>query len=207
MAHRLKEKTRLSLLLGGDTTAGRRQVMIGELHRRYHRLVYYIFQMFELSTEDQDDLFNQVFLKIIQGLKRLKHLENLKSWVATITRNEVYRFLKVRKRDSYLYAEVIRDFSQISRDGVGASHTLQPDKQVYRNELQGAFDEALGNLKGSVRDPFVLRYVEGLSWKEIGTRLCLKVDTARKRASKARQLVIILLKRRFSITNHSGQRR
>ena len=82
------------------------------LHSRYGRLIHYLLKLACLPEESHEELFNQIFLKILRGIKKIRHFENLTSWVSTITRNEIRSYLRhleleVRSRrvdeDSVIY--------------------------------------------------------------------------------------------------------
>jgi RNA polymerase sigma-70 factor (ECF subfamily) len=168
-----------------------------ELHRRYHRLIYYSLTIFDIPDDQRQDLFNQIFLKIIKGLARIKHCDNIKSWIITITKNEIFTYLHRREKEVRLYngSENIVFVLDIS-DGAHSS-LLSPEQELLGKQLREAFRSSVERLEEEVREPFLMRYRELMKWGEIASILGLKADTARKRAEKARRQVLRDLQRHF----------
>lgn len=178
-----------------------------DLHRQYGRLIHYILNMFSLSDDCHQDLFNQVFLKILKGIKRLKHSDNIKSWVTTITRNEIRSYLRRREREvSFPKYEddglILIDFQESD-----AVPCRTPEDEIYNKQLQAAFSDCVGRLNPNIREPFLLRYREFLKWEEIADVLGLGIDKARRRAEKGKQLVIKGMKKLLDPGNRMWQRR
>ena len=168
-----------------------------ELHKRYHRLIHYFLGIFDIPDDQRQDLFNQIFLKIMKGLARIKHCHNIKSWIITITKNEIFSFLHRHEKEVRLYngSENIIVVLEICK---GAKAPLfSPEQEIFGKQLREAFSDSIARLDEAIRRPFLLRYQEFMKWRDIGSILGLKVDTARKRAEKARQIVLRDLKERF----------
>ena len=170
------------------------------LHSSYGRLIYHIFQIFGLSEETKQDLFNQVFLKILRGLKKLKHTENLKSWVATIARNEARSFLRHREKEVRRRGGddqvVFTDFGNAE----GAS--LHPiEKEVFERQLDSAWSECVDMLDAKYRVPFLLRYREIWKWEEVASTLGITVNQARRRAETAKKFVVGEMRRKLGGTD------
>ncbi|RYD37726.1 MAG: sigma-70 family RNA polymerase sigma factor, partial [Verrucomicrobiaceae bacterium] len=65
-----------------------------------------------------------------------------------------------------------------------------------RHRILTELDEALEHLPESDRHLLILRYYEGHSFRDIGTRLCKADDTVQKQASRALEKLSCLLRRR-----------
>jgi RNA polymerase sigma factor (sigma-70 family) len=61
------------------------------LVERYGRLVYSIPRRYGLSTEDADDVFQNVFLSAYRSLDKLKDQSRLSSWLITTAHRECWR--------------------------------------------------------------------------------------------------------------------
>jgi RNA polymerase sigma-70 factor (ECF subfamily) len=177
-----------------------------ELLERYSRLIYYLLNVFDLPKESHQDLFNQVFVKIMGGLKALKHKDNIRSWVSTITRNEIRSYLRRREREASISGQ---DSAEIVSSGTHEGifkRTRTPEEEIYDRQLLAAFDECVEELEEKLRKPFLLRYREFLKWEEIASILGIGVDKVRRRAEKARQSVIRGMKRRLGMLRPVGIR-
>lgn len=168
-----------------------------ELHRRYHRLIYYFLRIFEIADEQHHDLFNQIFLKIMKGLERIKHCDNIKSWVVTITKNEIFSFLQQQEREVRLHTGEDDSVTVLALVDGDVMSLFPPEKEIFGKQLRSAFQECIKKLSEDIRYPFLLRYREYMKWREIGSLLRVNTDTARKRAERARRIVLQYLLRKF----------
>lgn len=195
MEHR-SEEVSFSDLQRTGSKEGEADEAASFLYRRYHRLIYYFIGIFDLPPDSHDDLFNQIFIRIIKGLRNIKHFENLKSWVVTITKNEIYSFIQKRRKEERL----LGTSPACSMTGRGTFHktSVPPqERELLTKELRESFKDCLATIVPSHREPFILRYIDGLPWKQIGAKLNVKIDTARKRSNRARSKILRVIKRRF----------
>jgi RNA polymerase sigma factor (sigma-70 family) len=58
------------------------------LVRRYRRLVYSIPVSYRLPPDQADEVFQRVAVKLLEHLPRLRRVESLASWLATVARHE-----------------------------------------------------------------------------------------------------------------------
>ncbi len=168
-----------------------------ELHNRYHRLIHYLLRIFEIPDDIHQDLFNQIFVRIMKGLGQIKHCENIKSWVVTITKNEVFSFFLKHEREVRFYSGEDDSLSIPALVDSETEPLFPPEKEILGKQLRLGLQKSVSRLDEETRRPFLLRYKECLKWREIGTILGLNIDTARKRAEKARQQVLHDLHKRF----------
>lgn len=86
--------------------AGDDQDAWNELVDRYAPLVWSICVRFRLSSHDIEDVYQSVFLRLVEHLGNLRDPAALPGWLATTTRRECLRVLKVTGRDEMLGAEL-----------------------------------------------------------------------------------------------------
>lgn len=173
------------------------QELAEALHEHYHLLIKYFLVMFNIPPEDQEDLFNHIFLKITKGLYDLKHYNNLKSWVVTIAKNEIFSYLQKRERELRIYCVATDEVIAVTKADQESAYLLPPEKELLAKQLRAAMNECLERLDPRNRAPFLLRYREGMKWREVGATLSVNIDTARKRADKARIKVLKSMKTKF----------
>ena len=160
------------------------------IYRHFHRLVKHFLRVFGIPRDEQNDLFNQVFLNITQGLRHIKHFGNLKSWVVTITKNEIYNYIGRREREIKFYSFVDDEVLTIPEKPDWQSSFLSPERELFAKQLRVTFNQYLSELDNEITAPFLLRYRDGLKWREIGSALGINLDTARKRALRAKRKVL-----------------
>jgi RNA polymerase sigma-70 factor (ECF subfamily) len=161
--------------LHGETTA------FDELLRRYQQPVYaYIYHLVP-NKSDADDVFQEVFLKVMENLGSYQHQEKFKSWVLTIANHTVID----RVRHDKLVEQVPLDAPvRAHADGratVGdtiAHHATPPDEMYATQEFRTHLARAVESMPLEQRQVFLLREEGGLSFKEIAETLGCPLNTA-----------------------------
>jgi RNA polymerase sigma factor (sigma-70 family) len=72
-----------------------------ELIERYSPLVWSICQRFPLSRQDVDDVGQSVWLLLVENIGSLREAAALPGWLATTTRREALRVLKMTQRHDH----------------------------------------------------------------------------------------------------------
>jgi RNA polymerase sigma factor (sigma-70 family) len=72
-----------------------------ELIERYSPLVWSICQRFQLSRQDIDDVGQSVWLLLVENIGSLREAAALPGWLATTTRREALRVLRVAQRHDH----------------------------------------------------------------------------------------------------------
>lgn len=70
-----------------------------ELVRRFAGLVTYVIRHYRLSPADTQDVSQLVWLRLVEHLGRIREPAALPGWVATTTRHECERYLRVNGRN------------------------------------------------------------------------------------------------------------
>lgn len=145
-----------------------------------------------LGSDDVDDIVQEVFMRVLKGIKRFKGDSKLSTWLYRITVNVCNDFLKKRKR----HGEVLVDFEDEEEPPY-----LEPtsDTDVLREvaeELSLAMiNEIIGKLPPTDRLLITMRDVNGLSYEEIANALDVPVGTVKSRLHYAREKLRKLLQR------------
>jgi DNA-directed RNA polymerase specialized sigma24 family protein len=69
---------------------------------------------------------------------------------------------------------------------MGARGSAQSERVLLRQELGGQLQRALAHLPLGLREPLLLRVVEGLPYRVMAAQLALTPATARKRVQQVR---------------------
>ena len=81
------------------------------LFERYHKKVYWHARRMVLDHEDADDITQNIFIRIWNGLPAFRGDSKLSSWIYRITVNETLNFLQRKKLKAALsfkdYEEVL----------------------------------------------------------------------------------------------------
>ncbi len=150
------------------------------LYERYKRQVYsFLLKMLAENNVAIDDLFQQVWIKIVKNLHRYRDQERFLAWLISITRNTALDYFR-RQKKNYIFSELDRG------DTPEVENTSQeePWRGMDRNELLEAVTAALKCLSAEQREVFVMRQ-DGLSFKEIAKIHDCSINTALARMQYA----------------------
>ena len=132
------------------------------LVERYSRLVYSIPLRWGLSTEDADDVFQNVFTIVFRQLERLRNQAVLPAWLITITHRETMRVRKRLARNGKVF------------ESTALMETLSPS-DVETWERQHYLHQALSRLDPEGQKLLTALFLDpsSPSYKEVAARLGL----------------------------------
>jgi RNA polymerase sigma-70 factor (ECF subfamily) len=135
------------------------------------------FRRHGTDQADIDDLVQDVFLRILKrrGSDRLENFEGYVFETAASVLNDRFRRRKVRHADRHL------PFDQDHHAG----SDISPERILAGRQAVRATTVALMELPERTRDVFVLRRVEGLSYREIARRFGMSISGVEKHMLKA----------------------
>ncbi len=153
----------------GDKTA--KEKIIARYHERIYRLVFFRIK----NRPDAEDITQEVFIKVLKNLPKLKHPERFKPWLYTIAINQVKDFYK--KKRFLLFLGLGADLEPLPTAGNNeAVHSLSA---VRANSFQAILDAFLQPLPKSEREIFLLKYIDGLTIAEIAKVLGRNENTVK----------------------------
>ena len=131
-----------------------------------------------------EDLVQEVFLRVFQGLPRFSSRSKFTTWLFQVTKNRVLDELRARER---------RPLSSVCIDDVPPLEAI--DQPVERVETIDALWRAIEDLNVDLKMALLLRDVVGLSYNEIADALEITLATVKWRIFKAREDVQLALAR------------
>ena len=154
--------------------------------RHYERRLFGIAYGITLDREESLDIVQDTFVKVFQKIDTFRGDAGISTWLYRITVNLSINWKRRWKRrfrrfhislgsDDSAKPELLRD-DRYAPDGIHQSR-----------ELEHRFREALKGLPEELRNVFVLKELEGLSYEEIGRILNIKKGTVSSRLFNARQ--------------------
>ena len=152
--------------------------------RAYQIPVYnYVLRMVGDRTL-AEDLTQEVFLRVFQGLPRFSLRSKFTTWLFQVTKNRVLDELRAKER---------RPLNPINLDDAPQLEVL--DQPVERAEAIDALWHAIDALPVDLKMALLLRDVVGLSYNEIADALEITLATVKWRIFKAREDVQVALAR------------
>jgi RNA polymerase sigma factor (sigma-70 family) len=142
------------------------------LVRRYERLVYSIPRRCGLHEEDAEDIFQTVWVKLLENLEKLRDEDRLAAWLITTTQREAWRVRRQSRRSVPFSATGPDADGELALDELPATEPL-PHDAVVRLEEEQTVREALGEMGERCRTLLGSLYFTDppLSYAEIGGRL------------------------------------
>jgi RNA polymerase sigma-70 factor (ECF subfamily) len=131
-----------------------------------------------------EDLTQEVFLRVFQGLPRFSLRCKFTTWLFQVTKNRVLDELRAKER---------RPMAPVNLDDVPQLEVV--DQPVERLETIDALWRAIESLPVDLKMALLLRDVVGLSYNEIADSLEITLATVKWRIFKAREDVQIALAR------------
>jgi RNA polymerase sigma-70 factor (ECF subfamily) len=144
------------------------------LYARHKGALYRYLQRMCRSPEAANDLFQEVWGKVIASRDRYEVRAQFNTFLFRIAHNcAIDYFRRSGRRQT-------QDIAGLEEELPGAA-AAQPDMQLSEAQLQAAYRDALLQLPQEQRDVFVLYEETGLSLEEIGKLTGVAMETAKSR--------------------------
>ncbi len=141
------------------------------LVERYLPLVSALIARYRLRGADAEDVNQTVWLSLVEHLDALREPEALPGWIATTTRNECLRWLRLHQRTMPVDPQGPSPFDAIRAD-------REVDEDLLREERHHALREALGELPEPRRELLTLLLADPpVPYGEISDRLGIPVGS------------------------------
>lgn len=162
-----------------------------KLYRDHADLIYRYAHRLCGEAESAKDLVQETFLNAYRGLKGFRGEAQVSTWLYTIASRACMRMRRRRKGeperelslDEFIPTSEGELRLQIPMDG------LTPEEALQNKELREALDQAINKLPKKYRMTLILRDMEGLSAKEVGTIMGANERAVKSRLHRARLFV------------------
>ena len=166
-----------------------------ELVYRYDKQVLTLAARFVRSADDANDIYQEVFLRVYQGLRRFKLQSEFTTWLYRITTNVCLTHRSRRRKRSHesLDEEVGDTDGEAHGARNHASSEPLPDQKLIDQETEDEVRMALEHLSPQQRMVFTLKHYQGLKIREISEILECSEGTVKKHLFTATQRMRQLL--------------
>ena len=181
------------------TTVKERQ-NIADIIRDYgHRLQGFIRKRVK-STEDAEDILQEVYFQLAEADRLLKPIDQMAAWLFTVARNRITDLYRKKKTAS------LTEFFGSDEDEHSISEIKElifdngtdPETEYLRSLVWTELEDVLNELPEEQRLVFELTELKGLSFKEISQQTGVPVNTL---ISRKRYAVLVLRERFQQIYN------
>ena len=154
---------------------------------RYQHRVVKIAQKYVSDFADASDIAQEAFIKAYKALPNFRGESSFYTWLYRIVTNAAKNFLDSSSRQR---SQVDVDDEVLNASSPEALTDRQtPDSIIESEELKKVILKAVGELPKELREAFMLRELEGLSYDEISEKAGVPIGTVRSRIFRARQYI------------------
>jgi RNA polymerase sigma-70 factor (ECF subfamily) len=153
------------------------------LMRRYKdKLFYYSKRISGFSNEEIEDILQDVFLKVYKNLNSFDDDFKFSSWIYGITHNEtISAYRKKRSRPEKVDLE-------IDEDGIEKiSSNFDLEKEISFKLTSEEVSAVLEEMEEKYREVIVLKFFEGLDYREISDVIKKPMGTVASLMNRAKQ--------------------
>lgn len=126
------------------------------------------------------DVTQEVFLKLLRGIRRFEARARFSTWLYRVTVNAALDHARAVRP-----AVPVEEVEAMDATELRSPEGLSPEAGLIRRRTASGVRRAMGRLPATLRAPLALRYLAGLSYREIGETLGLPGGTVASRLSRA----------------------
>ncbi len=159
------------------------QIAFEALYRRYKDVLYRYFLRHCSSREQSEELYQEVWVKLINSAARYKPKAKFKTYLFTIAHNtlvDFYRKVKPTQTIEFEDAELTEDFTQ------HPSTLALPEDEFTLKQKSKFLMQALEELPADQKETAILHFEQDMSVKEIAEVTKVKTETAKSRLRYAK---------------------
>ena len=135
-----------------------------------------------ITKEENEDLEQEVYIRVWKNSKKYSEQGNFKSWINTIAKNISKDYLKSAYRKN----------SQNSTSDEITLNTLKdkketPELKVIKNERQTQIINAINSLKPKFKEVIMLCEIQGYSYEDCARKLKCPLGTVKSRIYNAKK--------------------
>ena len=175
------EKELIKKIIAGNQKA------IKEFYRKYQpRLLNFILQKVK-RCEDAEDILQDTMISVIDSLPLFRGDSSLYTFLCSIAGHEISDFYRKKKIKNFLFSH----FPKIEHIVENlASQVLSPERVFEEKELKGEIIKTFMTLSEGYSKILRLKYIDGLSYGEISTKLKKSVKAVESKLARARQAFV-----------------
>ncbi|MEO5997927.1 MAG: sigma-70 family RNA polymerase sigma factor [Chitinophagaceae bacterium] len=126
--------------------------------KKYQEKLYWHIRRIVVSHEDANDVLQNVFIRVWNGLINFREDAQLYTWLYRIATNECLTFLEQQKKKSSVSMSDVES---------GLSNKIIADKYFDANKLEWKLQLAIQHLPEKQRIVFNLRYFDDMPYEEM----------------------------------------
>ena len=135
-----------------------------------------------ITKEDNEDIEQEVYVKIWKNSEQYKEKGSIKSWISTIARNASLDYLK----SSYHKVSQTSTSDDLVVTNI-KDRKQTPDATVERQERQKQIIKAVNQLKPKFKEVIIMCEINGYTYEECAQKLKCPIGTIKSRIFNAKK--------------------
>lgn len=152
-----------------------------ELFRRHKKGVYNYIYRYTNSSEESEEIFQDVFIKLHRASPNYIPTAKFTTWLFTIVRNLCIDSHRKRRLRRNVSLDDYEEGATRPLYEVIASDDPAPDSRSSDAEIGKILEEALSRINEDQREVFLMREKTGLKFEEIAEVVGVSVNTVKSR--------------------------
>ncbi len=167
----LNDQELILCYLNGDERA------FEELLNRHQQKIYTSIYLFVKDQELANDIFQEVFIKIIDTLRkgRYNHEGKFSQWAMRIAYNMCVDYFRRDKRRPVFSGQINDDFDIFD---VVAIREDSPEENMMKSQTHTRIRQLVDSLPAEQREVVILRHYADMSFKEISSLTRVSINTS-----------------------------
>lgn len=141
-----------------------------------------------ITKEDNEDLEQEVYLKIWKNSDKYKEQGSIKSWISSIAKNTSLDYLK----SSYHKVQQTSTSDDLVLTNI-KDKKQSPESNILKIERQKKIVNAINSLKPKFKEVIILCEINGYSYEECANRLKCPIGTIKSRIYNAKKELALKL--------------
>jgi RNA polymerase sigma factor (sigma-70 family) len=129
-----------------------------DIIKKYQERLYWHIRRMVVEHEDANDVLQNVFIRVWNGLENFREDAQLYTWLYRIATNECLSFLDQQKKRASVSLDEVES---------GLSNKIKADKYFDANKLEWKLQLAIQQLPEKQRVVFSLRYYDEMPYEEM----------------------------------------
>ncbi|MBI2336772.1 MAG: sigma-70 family RNA polymerase sigma factor [Deltaproteobacteria bacterium] len=155
------------------------------IYDRYQQRVFFITRRYFNDGNKAEEVFQEIFLKVIQKLSGYQNTGSFRAWLFKLCRNHCIDVIRSQARKKEVNESNLHS-NHDSEDNAGVLDELATveatmENHTYDQQLAKKLDLALTSLPEEQKEVFLLKERGGLTFEEIAEMIQVSVNTAKSR--------------------------
>jgi RNA polymerase sigma-70 factor (ECF subfamily) len=126
--------------------------------KKYQEKLYWHIRRMVVEHEDANDVLQNVFIRVWNGLENFREDSQLYTWLYRIATNECLSFLEQQKKRASVHLSDVES---------ALSNKIKADKHFDANKLEWKLQLAIQQLPEKQRIVFTLRYYDEMPYEQM----------------------------------------